>query len=153
MTRRPVDLRVDAMITAVRAEMTRVDSKAAMLLALAATGLSGGLAVLGSGRLVGGAAAAGWAAVAAVTGGLVALASSVWPRLTGGYGFMVWAVATNEGILHGLTTAGAHHKLHELRSLSHAVRTKYRRIQTGMALLGLALVPAILAAALATNQS
>lgn len=142
--------RLDAETATVRGELTRIDSKAAMLLALGATALSGGLAVLGTGHLSGRAVAAGWVAAGLVAGGVLVLGASVWPRLAGGFGFMAWAAATGTDDLVRLMAASQrHYRVWELWQLSRAVRAKYMRIRCGMALMGLGLATAIVTAVLA----
>lgn len=133
----------------VRAELGRVDTKAGLLLGLASAALSGGLAVLGTGWLSGPAEAAGWVTVGLVAAGVLLLGASVWPRLGGGYGPMLWAAAADaDDLVRVMARTARQHRAHELRQASQAVRGKYRQIQLAMAALGLALVTAIVTAAL-----
>lgn len=138
---------VDTALTAVRAELARVDNKATALLGFAGAGLSAGLAVLGSGRLTGLPAVGAWVGVAALLAGVVALGLALRPRLGGGWGFMAWAGQAPEEVLLSLY-ADETRAAHELVSLSRSVRAKYRRVQAGMVLLAVALADAVITAAL-----
>uniref|UniRef100_UPI003B225ECE Pycsar system effector family protein n=1 Tax=Micromonospora carbonacea TaxID=47853 RepID=UPI003B225ECE len=142
--------RLDVETATVRAELGRVDTKAGLLLTLASAALSGGLAVLGTGKLTGPAAVAGWVTVGLVAVGVLLLGASVWPRLGGGHGLMLWAAAADaDDLVRVMTGSVRQQRAHGLLSLSQAARGKYRQVQAGMAVLGLALVAAIVTAALA----
>lgn len=141
--------RLDAEISAARAELVRVDGKASMLLALGTTVLSGGLAVLGTGGLTGRAGVAGWIAAGLIAAGVLVVGGSAWPRLTGGFGFMAWAASADpDALVRALVDTARRHRAHELRQLSLSLRGKYRRIQAGMALMGLGVLAAIVTAGL-----
>ncbi|EEP73485.1 hypothetical protein MCAG_03812 [Micromonospora sp. ATCC 39149] len=134
-------------ITDVRTELGRVDAKAFGLLALAGTALSAGLAVIASGQLHGPARATGTVAGVLVVASVAALADAIRPRLAGRYGFMAWAQARSAADVLTYFGAGDHERqAYELRALSRSVRSKYRRIQLGLALLGGGVVAAIVTA-------
>jgi hypothetical protein len=123
-------------LAAVRGELTRVDSKASMLLALAA----GGMAVVATAdqhRL---------AAVLLVNGGMVSvglalvlLLSVVRPRL-GVTGFLRHAGGTIDDVRAELTTCDADvWRSQELACLSRIARRKYELLRSAVDLLSLAL--------------
>lgn len=143
--------RLDVETATVRAELGRVDTKAGLLLTLASAALSGGLAVLGTGKLSGPAAVAGWVTVGLVAVGVLLLGGAVWPRLGGGHGLMLWAAATDADDLVRVMANSRQSRAHGLLSLSQAARGKFRQIQLAMAVLGLALLAAIVTAALAAQ--
>ncbi|WDZ87174.1 Pycsar system effector family protein [Micromonospora cathayae] len=138
--------RMDQALTHIRTELGRVDGKAFGLLGLASAGLTAGLAVVGTGRLTGPAAATGWTAVVLLVAGVVALGDAVRPRLAGRYGFMEWA-DSEPGTLPDLVADDTHRDT-ELRGQARGARTKYRRIQLGMVFLASALLAAIVTAIL-----
>lgn len=124
-------------LTAVRGELTRVDSKASMLLALAA----GGMAVVATAdhhRM---------AAVVLINAGMVSLGlalilllSVVRPRL-GVTGFLRHAGGTIEDVRAELTTFDADTwRSQELTCLSRITRRKYELLRWAVDLLSLALV-------------
>ncbi|MBO4204801.1 Pycsar system effector family protein [Micromonospora echinofusca] len=139
---------VDAALVAVRAELGRVDNKATALMGFAGAGLSGGLAVLGSGRLGGAATVSAWVGIAALLLGVILLGLAMRPRLSVGWGFMAWAGQEPAEVLQVLGAEEAQRAAHELCTLSRSVLAKYRRVQAGMAFLGLALIDAVVTAAL-----
>lgn len=138
--------RMDQALTHLRTELGRVDAKAFGLLSLASAALTGGLAVAATGRLTGPAAVTGWTAITLLVAGVVALGDAVRPRLGGRYGFMQWA-DSEPGTLPDLLADDTHRDA-EARGQARAARTKYRRIQLGMALLAAALLAALVTAIL-----
>lgn len=145
--------RVDQELAVARAELGRVDGKASAVLALAATVLSGALAILGTGRLAPVAAGVGWLAVALVAASLMLAGAAIAPQLgrgagTGSTSFMAWATArTDEHLADMLTADPLRDRLPALRFLSRALRLKYLRLRGGVVFLGLA-VPVVAIAAL-----
>jgi hypothetical protein len=149
-------VRLDTELQALRAAEPRVDTKAGNLQQLGSGLLIAGLALLGSGKLPGPAAAAGWAA-AALLGGAVTLASlAIRPNLRGRFGFVRWAAATSDQqLLDELAAEPASgdcvRQAGQLRWLSQSLRRKFTRVRTAQTLLMTALAVAALAAALAAT--
>lgn len=134
----------------VRGELLRVDAKANTLLALA--GVLLGLAVIGASKLQGLPFALGCLATALVLAAVVLLALAMMPNPGGGFGFVFYArTRTAQQVLAVAEAVPANPLLDqagELRWLSIAVASKYRRIRYAVALLLLALGVGVLAAAL-----
>lgn len=127
---------------AVRAELARVDAKAATLLALASTALTLTVAVLARTRLPLAAVFTGWTTAAVILAAVTALAAAIRPNLTGGYGFVRYARAgvtktRDEFGRLALDTYGEHERREAevLVALSQSAYRKYRRVRAGVDLL------------------
>lgn len=142
--------------TDVRAELGRVDAKAAMLLTLAGTALTVALAVLARAGLPGPAAACGWLTAALIAAAVTCLASAVRPGLAGDYGFVYYARLPAAELRAELTTAewsqvcdNQARDAEALAALSRAAVGKYRRVRLAVDLLLTGLASTALTAALA----
>ncbi|MEU7935218.1 Pycsar system effector family protein [Micromonospora echinofusca] len=153
---------LDAEIATVRAELYRVDPKAAGYLQMAGVLLGAGLAVLGgagaSGHLPNTALAAGAATAAVVLTAVVLLLMASRPRLGGHFGFVAYADADGaQDVLARLAAGDAEQvpqmtsltRARELWWLSRTVRTKYRAIARAVPLLLAGYAGAAVTAALA----
>jgi len=129
-----VAAKMESEVAAARAELVRVDGKAATLLALAGAALTIGLAVLGRAGLPVAAAAAGWLAVALLGAGVVLLAMAIKPNLTGDHGIMRYAAATgpDELLADFAATQVSRTPLFDLADTlawnARAARRKYTRV-------------------------
>ncbi|WP_305792123.1 Pycsar system effector family protein [Micromonospora sp. KC721] len=153
---------LDAEITAVRAELYRIDPKAGGYLQMAGVLLGAGLAVLGGAAagdyLSTPALAAGVVTAVVVLAAVVLLLLASRPRLAGGYGFMAYADAPDAPtVLARLAGGDAEHvaqvtplaRARELWWLSRAVRGKYTAISRAVPLLLAGYAGAAVTAALA----
>lgn len=146
--------RLDTENQAVRAAEPRADTKAGNLLALCSGLLIAGLALLGSGKLPGPAAAAGWAAAGLLGAAVVLLSLAIRPNLDGGFGFMRWAeLSSGQQLLDALAGEPADgDRIRQARQviwLSRSVRGKFCRVRAAQTLLMSALAVTALTAALA----
>lgn len=146
--------RLDTELQALRAAEPRVDTKAGNLQQLCSGLLIAGLALLGSGKLPGPAAAAGWAAAGLLGAAVVMLSLAIRPNLRGNFGFVRWAAATSDRqLLADLAAEPADsdcvRQAGQLRFLSQSLLGKFSRVRTAQTLLMTALAVAALAAALA----
>ena len=149
-------VRLTAEIDTVRAMEPRADTKADSLLRLCLGLLAAGLALLGSGKLPGPAAVAGWVAAALLGIAVVLLTTALRPDLgAAGFGFVHWArlsrpeevaAAVAEQATDGDT--GYARQAQELTWRSRSVLAKFTRIRTAQTLLVTALAVAVTAAAL-----
>jgi hypothetical protein len=140
----------------VRAELTRVDAKAATLLTLAGTALTVALAVLARAHLPGPAAACGWLTAAVIATAVTCLATAVRPALAGNHGFVHYAQTPAERLRVELTadawTQVCDNQARDAEALvwlSQAAVRKYRRVRLAVDLLLAGLAGTALTAALA----
>lgn len=139
-------------ITDVQAQMGRVDTKAAMLLAGAIAALSAGIAVIAKAHLST-AATIGAISTLILLGAAVALLfTAVRPALRGNHGFVRFAQTNPADLLVDLALTDSGRDLYQanrLHSLSVSVLRKYRVVRAAVDLLRAALVNAALTALLA----
>ena len=136
-------------LTDVQAQMGRVDTKAAMLLAGALTALAGGTAVLAKAHLPGAATTTGVTCL--IGSAVMLLITAVRPALRGNHGFMRWANATSPAALAtDLTQVDTTDYDHTaLWNLSRFARRKFQLIRVAVDLIRLALLFAALTGLLA----
>jgi hypothetical protein len=145
--------------THVRAELSRVDAKAGMLLTLSGTALTVLLALLARTRLPLAAVATGWFTAAVVAAAVVALALAIRPRLAGSHGFVRYARSNPAAVrdefrrLHaGDWNAACENERREVDALvafSRLAAGKYRRVRLAVDLLLAGLAGVTVTAALA----
>ncbi|MEU8048105.1 Pycsar system effector family protein [Micromonospora echinofusca] len=153
---------LDAEIAAVRAEMLRVDPKAAGYLQMSGVLLGAGLAVLGgagaSGHLPTAALVSGAGTAAVVLTALVLLLTASRPRLGGDFGFPVYADAADAQDVLARLVAGDAEQVAQMTPLARArelwwrsriLRAKYRAISRAVPLLLAGYAGAAVTAALA----
>ncbi|MFG3423398.1 hypothetical protein [Micromonospora sp. NPDC048063] len=153
---------LDAEIATVRAEMLRVDPKAAGYLQMAGVLLGAGLAVLGgagaTGRLPTAALWAGAGTAAVVLTAVVLLLTVSWPRLGGDFGFPIYADCDGaQDVLARLVAGNADQvaqmtplaRARELWWRSRTLRARYRAISRAVPLLLAGYAGATVTAALA----
>ncbi|MFG1892143.1 Pycsar system effector family protein [Micromonospora sp. NPDC049051] len=153
---------LDAEIATARAELYRVDPKAAGYLQMAGVLLGAGLAVLGgagaSGHLPTAALVTGAATAVVVLTAVVLLLTASRPRLGDGYGFMAYADADDAQDVLARLAAGDAEQVAQMTPLSRArellwfsrtVRTKYAAISRAVPLLLAGYAGAAVTAALA----
>ncbi len=128
--------------------------QASMLLALAGTSLTVGLALLARTDLPGAAKVTGWLVIAMIATGVVLLATAIRPALGGNHGFVRYAAATSVDDLHSdlVKLDGERDRtesqITQLWWLSRAVQRKYRRVRLAVDLLMGGLVATIVTALL-----
>ena len=148
--------RLTTEIQTVRAVEPRADTKAGNLLSLCSALLLAGLALLGSGKLPGPAATAGWIAVVLLGAAVVLLTTALRPNVSGGgFGFVHWAqLNSTEEVIAAIaeqaadTEIGTTRQVRELTWLSRSLLAKFHRIRTAQTLLVAALAAAAIAGAL-----
>ncbi|WP_328466732.1 DUF5706 domain-containing protein [Actinoplanes sp. NBC_00393] len=137
-------------ITDVNAQMGRIDTKAAMLLAGSLTAASVGVAIIAKVPLTGPATTTAVLTVATICAAVILLMTAVRPALRGNHGFVRWAAApTISALLTEFEQTDREHaayQAHQLISLSRSVQRKYRLIRLATDLMRGAVVLAVLTA-------
>lgn len=138
-----------------RAELVRVDAKAATLLTVAGVALTVGLAVLGRAGLPTAAAVTGWLAVALLGAGVVLLALTIRPNLSGNHGFMRYVAVANAAELLADVAAQQNSRTplsdlaEQIAWTARAAHSKYRRVRHAVTLLLVGLAATAVTALLA----
>ncbi|MGI5214965.1 Pycsar system effector family protein [Plantactinospora sp. CA-290183] len=140
-----VDRTADEIAT-VRAELGRVDNKAALLLAVVTAALAGGVTLLARGLPTVSAVLVVLALTSVTVAGWLLL-SAVRPNLNGNHGLVGYAATANAGDVARMVEDTD--QAETLRALSRLAVRKYRRQQRAVDLLRTSLVLAAAAVALA----
>ncbi|MYT70278.1 MULTISPECIES: Pycsar system effector family protein [unclassified Streptomyces] len=109
----------------VKAEITRTDSKASLLLAFIGAVLAGVWSAGKDAPLIPWALVPGLAGIAVLIGAATLLLSSVRPNLSGRHGFPLWATLTPEQIRDAVATDTAA----DIANLSRIAVTKFTALQ------------------------
>ncbi|MEV6845458.1 Pycsar system effector family protein [Actinoplanes sp. NPDC051411] len=142
-------------LTEVEAQLSRVDTKASMLLAGSLTAVSLGIALTAKVSLNSVATGSALATVFGLACAAALLITAVRPALGGNHGFVRWAGAsTPTELLDDLNKTDrelAGYQAQRLLGLSRSVQRKYRLVRLATDLIRAALVLAVLTALLAVT--